>query len=100
MLPGVPGREVCVKRIKGASPNTPIIVVSAVTEVADKVLLLELGADYYVTINHLVRESCWPASRRRYEEQAKLPARQRLRLAFARSIIYACPCASLATRWH
>src|SRR4051794_12477605 len=48
MLPGVPGREVC-KRIKGASPNTPIIVVSAVTEVADKVLLLELGADDYVT---------------------------------------------------
>jgi DNA-binding response OmpR family regulator len=48
MLPGVPGREVC-KRIKSASPNTPIIVVSAVAEVADKVLLLELGADDYVT---------------------------------------------------
>jgi DNA-binding response OmpR family regulator len=48
MLPGVPGRDVC-KRIKGASPNTPVIVVSAVTEVADKVLLLELGADDYVT---------------------------------------------------
>ncbi|HVJ09508.1 MAG TPA: response regulator transcription factor [Acidisarcina sp.] len=48
MLPGVPGREVC-KRIKAASPNTPVIVVSAVAEVADKVLLLELGADDYVT---------------------------------------------------
>lgn len=48
MLPGVPGREVC-KRLKSASPNTPIIVVSAVAEVADKVLLLELGADDYVT---------------------------------------------------
>lgn len=48
MLPGVPGREVC-KRLKSASPDTPVIVVSAVAEVADKVLLLELGADDYVT---------------------------------------------------
>lgn len=48
MLPGVPGREVC-KRLKSVSPNTPIIVVSAVADVADKVLLLELGADDYVT---------------------------------------------------
>jgi DNA-binding response OmpR family regulator len=48
MLPGMPGREVC-KNIKSWSPNTPVVVLSAVSEVADKVLLLELGADDYVT---------------------------------------------------
>jgi DNA-binding response OmpR family regulator len=48
MLPGMPGREVC-KGIKSWSPHTPVVVLSAVSEVADKVLLLELGADDYVT---------------------------------------------------
>lgn len=48
MLPGLSGREVC-KRIKKASPRTPVIILSAITDVADKVLLLEIGADDYVT---------------------------------------------------
>lgn len=48
MLPGMSGREVC-KGIKAWSAETPVIVLSAVTEVADKVLLLELGADDYMT---------------------------------------------------
>jgi DNA-binding response OmpR family regulator len=48
MLPGMAGRDVC-KSIKSWSPNTPVVVLSAVSEVADKVLLLELGADDYVT---------------------------------------------------
>jgi DNA-binding response OmpR family regulator len=48
MLPGMPGSEVC-KNIKSWSPNTPVVILSAVSEVADKVLLLELGADDYVT---------------------------------------------------
>jgi DNA-binding response OmpR family regulator len=48
MLPGLSGRDLC-RDFKSASPNTPVIVLSAVTEVADKVLLLELGADDYVT---------------------------------------------------
>jgi DNA-binding response OmpR family regulator len=48
MLPGMSGRDVC-KGIKSWSPNTPVVVLSAVSEVADKVLLLELGADDYVT---------------------------------------------------
>jgi DNA-binding response OmpR family regulator len=48
MLPGMTGREVC-KSIKAWSPNTPVVILSAVSEVADKVLLLELGADDYVT---------------------------------------------------
>jgi DNA-binding response OmpR family regulator len=48
MLPGVPGREIC-KRIKEAFPQTPVLILSAVSHVADKVLLLELGAEDYVT---------------------------------------------------
>ena len=35
--------------MKSLSPDTPVIVLSAITEVVDKVLLLELGADDYVT---------------------------------------------------
>ena len=41
MLPGMSGREVC-REIKTWSSNTPVVVLSAVSEVADKVLLLEL----------------------------------------------------------
>lgn len=48
MLPGLSGREVC-KGIKASLPETPILILSAVSEVADKVLLLELGADDYIT---------------------------------------------------
>src|SRR6266699_2625446 len=43
-LPGLPGREVC-REIKQHSPALPIIVLSAASDVSDKVLLLELGAD-------------------------------------------------------
>ena len=48
MLPGLSGREVC-RAIKSAAPALPVIILSAVSEVADKVLLLELGADDYMT---------------------------------------------------
>ena len=47
-LPGTPGREVC-REIKDEAPQLPIIILSAKTDVSDKVLLLELGADDYVT---------------------------------------------------
>ena len=47
-LPGLPGNDVC-REIKKAAPAVPVIVLSAKTDVADKVLLLELGADDYVT---------------------------------------------------
>jgi len=47
-LPLLSGREVC-REIKQQSPSTPIIVLSAASDVSDKVLLLELGADDYVT---------------------------------------------------
>src|SRR5271163_337875 len=48
VLPNAFGRDVC-KSIKAEQPEVPVIVVSAISEVADKVLLLELGADDYVT---------------------------------------------------
>lgn len=47
-LPGIPGRELC-REFKQHSPVVPIIVLSATSDVSDKVLLLELGADDYVT---------------------------------------------------
>jgi DNA-binding response OmpR family regulator len=47
-LPGTPGQDVC-REISQAAPSLPIIVLSAKTEVMDKVLLLELGAHDYVT---------------------------------------------------
>jgi DNA-binding response OmpR family regulator len=48
ILPHISGRELC-QTFKSFSAETPIVVLSAITEVADKVLLLELGADDYVT---------------------------------------------------
>jgi DNA-binding response OmpR family regulator len=47
-LPGLPGRDVC-SELKKYAPTVPIIVLSAASDVSDKVLLLELGADDYVT---------------------------------------------------
>ena len=48
VLPHIFGRDLC-KIIKAEQPSVPVIVVSAISEVSDKVLLLELGADDYVT---------------------------------------------------
>jgi len=48
ILPQISGRELC-PTFKKISNETPVIVLSAISEVADKVLLLELGADDYVT---------------------------------------------------
>src|SRR5262249_54573366 len=47
-LPGMSGTEIC-KQLRTAQLSTPIIVLSAVGEEVDKVLLLEIGADDYVT---------------------------------------------------
>lgn len=47
-LPGMPGRDVC-RQIKKDWPSLPVIILSAKTDVWDKVLLLEMGADDYVT---------------------------------------------------
>ncbi|QNI37647.1 response regulator transcription factor [Edaphobacter albus] len=48
MLPGMSGRDVC-RAIRASLPEIPILILSAVSEIADKVLLLELGADDYIT---------------------------------------------------
>jgi DNA-binding response OmpR family regulator len=47
-LPDIPGKELC-RAFKTNMASVPIVVVSASTNVIDKVLLLELGADDYVT---------------------------------------------------
>jgi DNA-binding response OmpR family regulator len=48
ILPQISGRELC-QKFKALASDTPVLVVSAIAEVVDKVLLLELGADDYVT---------------------------------------------------
>jgi DNA-binding response OmpR family regulator len=46
-MPGLSGVDVC-KAIRSAGMQTPLIVLSAVGDEIDKVLLLEIGADDYV----------------------------------------------------
>jgi DNA-binding response OmpR family regulator len=46
-MPGLGGMEVC-KQVRAAGMTTPIIVLSAIGDEMDKVLLLEIGADDYV----------------------------------------------------
>jgi DNA-binding response OmpR family regulator len=59
---------------EGRAAGVPVIVVSAISEVADKVLLLELGADDYVTKPFSPRElmARVQAALRRPQEQAPL----------------------------
>jgi DNA-binding response OmpR family regulator len=46
-MPGLSGVDVC-KAIRSAGMQTPLIVLSAVGDEIDKVLLLEIGADDYI----------------------------------------------------
>src|SRR5436305_14115021 len=46
-LPGMTGIEIC-KQLRAANVKTPIVVLSAVGDEIDKVLLREIGADDYV----------------------------------------------------
>ncbi len=46
-LPGMSGVEIC-KQLRAAQNQTPILILSAVGDEIDKVLLLEIGADDYV----------------------------------------------------
>ncbi len=48
ILPEISGRELG-REFKAMSSDTPVIVLSAITDVVDKVLLIELGTDDYVT---------------------------------------------------
>src|SRR5260370_38407561 len=73
-LPGASGKEVC-REIKSKNPSLPVIVLSASTDVVDKVLLLEIGADDYVTKPFSPREllARVQASMRRANRLAAVP---------------------------
>jgi DNA-binding response OmpR family regulator len=47
--PGSSGRDLC-KKIANLVPGLPLVILSGSSDAADKVLLLEMGADDYVTI--------------------------------------------------
>ena len=47
-LPRVPGRDVC-REIREEVPSRPILILTAIDDETEKVLLLELAADDYVT---------------------------------------------------
>src|ERR1700689_1313073 len=53
--PGSSGRDLC-KKIANLVPGLPLVILSGSSKVADKVLLLEMGADDYVTIPFSPRE--------------------------------------------
>ncbi|MBK5294043.1 MAG: response regulator transcription factor [Acidobacteriia bacterium] len=46
-LPGMNGVDIC-KQLRASQVQTPIVILSAIGEEVDKVLLLEIGADDYV----------------------------------------------------
>lgn len=53
--PGSSGYDLC-KKIANLIPSLPILILSGSLDVADKVLLLEMGADDYVTVPFSPRE--------------------------------------------
>ena len=55
MLPGMNGFEVC-RKVREAGRSTPILMLTAREEEADKVMGLELGADDYITKPFSMRE--------------------------------------------
>ncbi len=71
-LPDISGQEVC-QQITRVDPALPVIVLSAKADVADKVVLLEMGARDYVTKPFSPRaRSCRTRSiRRRTKLQSK-----------------------------
>ena len=55
MLPGIDGFEVC-RQVRRAGVDTPIVLLTARAQEAEKVLGLEAGADDYVTKPYSARE--------------------------------------------
>jgi two-component system OmpR family response regulator len=55
MLPGEDGRSICT-RLRAASPDLPIIMVTALADDIDRIAGLEIGADDYVTKPFNTRE--------------------------------------------
>ena len=75
-MPGLGGMEVC-KQIRAAGMKTPLIVLSAIGDEMDKVLLLEMGADDYVVKPFGSREllappDCAPLLRRSSADDTKV----------------------------
>lgn len=48
LLPDLPGHEVC-RKMKQASPEVPVIILTTISDIADAVRLSEMGADDHVT---------------------------------------------------
>ncbi len=57
-LPKLAGQHLC-QEMKAAAPSIPVIVLSAFSDVHHKVLLLDMGADDYVTKPFSPRELLW-----------------------------------------
>src|SRR5580704_15815024 len=55
LRPGSSGCDLC-KKIANLIPGLPLVILSASSDIADKVLLLEMGADDYVTVPFSPRE--------------------------------------------
>ena len=75
-LPRTGGLEFC-RRLRASADHTPILVVTARSEEADRVLCLDVGADDYVTKPFSVRElmARVRALLRRTQEASRLPTR-------------------------
>ena len=75
-LPKLSGQRLC-KEMKATAPSIPIIILTASCEVADKVTLLEMGADDYITkpfspwellarLRVALRHNCPPSERAKW----------------------------------
>ena len=76
MLPRTSGLDFC-RRLRASADHTPILIVTARSEEADRVLGLDVGADDYVTKPFSVRElmARVRALLRRTQEASRLPTR-------------------------
>ena len=74
-LPRLPGKELC-RAFKSHAPGVPVVVLSANADVEDKVLLLELGADDYVTKPFSPKELLARVRRAMRRTEAPLPGAQ------------------------
>jgi DNA-binding response OmpR family regulator len=76
-LPGKSGKELC-REFKALAASVPIVILSANSEVDDKVLLLELGADDYVTKPFSPKELLARVRRAMRRSAAKTPMTSQL----------------------